>query len=203
MTNSPIQDSMETEHESEGFGGTFENLEFEYEETDFLDHMLMTMKQFKILNTKLNSILQSQADLGGGNSMTSLEVDGLLKLREWRITSKVSGMIKDSESRLLEKIDICDHSNEMRVNSHKSTFEGDLKELKLVAKERHVLFVQDVKKVREDVNFKLQELRPDMENKLQLFAPNLHLSIRRWMSQPEISILYKRYHFNRSYNNHS
>ena len=100
--------------------------------------------------------------------MTSLEVDGLLKLLERRITSKVLGMIKDSDSRLLEKIDICDHSNEMRVNSQISTFEGDLKELKLVAKERHVLFVQDVKKVREDVNFKLQELRQDMEKEIAI-----------------------------------
>ncbi|CAI9276744.1 unnamed protein product [Lactuca saligna] len=85
------QDSfMETEHESGGFGGTFENLEFDEEETDCPDHMIMTMKQFKILNTKLNSILQSHADLGGGNSVTSLEVDGLLKLLEGRITSKVT-----------------------------------------------------------------------------------------------------------------
>ncbi|CAI9285485.1 unnamed protein product [Lactuca saligna] len=128
--------------------------------------MLMTMKQFKILNTKLNSILQSQADLGGGNSVTSLEMDGLLKMVEGRISSKVLGMIKDSKSRLLDKIDLCDHSNEMRVNAQKSTFEGDLKELKLVAKERHVLFIQDVKKVREDVNYKLQELRQDMEKEI-------------------------------------
>ncbi|CAI9299159.1 unnamed protein product [Lactuca saligna] len=66
-TTSLIKDSfMDTKNESEGFGGTFENLEFDEEETDFPDHMLMTMKQFKILNTKLNSIIQSQADLGGG-----------------------------------------------------------------------------------------------------------------------------------------
>ncbi|CAI9290462.1 unnamed protein product [Lactuca saligna] len=134
---SPIQDSsfMETEHESEGFGGTFENLEFDEEETDFPDHMLMTMKQLKILNTKLNSILQSQADLGRGNLVTSLEVDGLLKMVEGRISSKVSGMIKDSESCLPEKIDLCDHSNEIGVNAQKSTFEGDLKELKCAARE--------------------------------------------------------------------
>ncbi|CAI9268433.1 unnamed protein product [Lactuca saligna] len=76
-TTSPIKDSsfMETEHESEGFGRTFENLEIDEEETDFPDHMLMKMKQLKILNTKLNSILQSRAYLGGGNSVTSLEVD--------------------------------------------------------------------------------------------------------------------------------
>ena len=66
---------------------------------------------------------------------------------EGRITSKVSCMIKDSESRLLEKVDICDHSNEMRVNSQKSKFEGDLKDLRMATNERHILFVQDVKKV--------------------------------------------------------
>ncbi|CAI9298591.1 unnamed protein product [Lactuca saligna] len=67
-TTSPIQASifMETENEYEVFGGTFENLVFDEDEVDFPDHMLMTMNQFKILNTKLNSILQSQADLGGG-----------------------------------------------------------------------------------------------------------------------------------------
>ncbi|CAI9275627.1 unnamed protein product [Lactuca saligna] len=88
-TTSPIKDSsfMETEHRSEGFGRTFENLEFDEEETDFPDHMLITMKQFKILNTKLNSILQSQADLGGGNFVTSLEVDGMLKMIEGRLSS--------------------------------------------------------------------------------------------------------------------
>lgn len=55
---------METDNENEGFGGTFENLVFDEDEADFPDHMLMTMKRFKILNTKLNSIFQSQADLG-------------------------------------------------------------------------------------------------------------------------------------------
>ncbi|CAI9273156.1 unnamed protein product [Lactuca saligna] len=69
---------------------------------------------------------------------------------EGRISSKVSRMIKDSESRLMEKIDLCDHSNEMRVNAQKI----------------ELLFIQDVKKVREDVNYKLQELRQDMEKEI-------------------------------------
>ncbi|CAI9272958.1 unnamed protein product [Lactuca saligna] len=58
-TNSPSKDSifMEMDTDNEGFGGTFEELEFDDAEQDFPDHMLMTMKQFKILNTKLNSIL--------------------------------------------------------------------------------------------------------------------------------------------------
>ena len=43
---------------------------------------------------------------------------------------------------------------------------GGVKELKQVAKERHFLFILDVKKVREDVNFMLQELREDMAKEI-------------------------------------
>lgn len=154
---------MQTDNENEGFGGTFENLVFDEDEADFPDHTLMTMKQSKILNTKLNSIIQSQEDLGEGHSISSLEVDGLLKLVEGRISSKVSRMIRDFEARILEKVDLCDQNNELRVNSQKSIFEGDLKELRTMTKERHVWFIQDVKKVREDVNLKIQQLRQDME----------------------------------------
>ena len=52
------------------------------------------------------------------------------------------------------------------MNSQKSGFASNLKELQTVAKERHVVFVQDLKKVREDVTFKLQELCEDMEKAL-------------------------------------
>ena len=62
-----------------GFGGLFVDLEFDPEEEDILDHMLMSGKQLKILNKKLNSILQSQADVRGKNSVSSIEVDVMLK----------------------------------------------------------------------------------------------------------------------------
>lgn len=48
-----------------------------------------------------------------------------------------------------------DKNNELRVNAQSDTFNGELKELKIVAKEQHVLFVQDVKTVREGFNRKL------------------------------------------------
>lgn len=85
--NSPVDDTMlfETETDKEGFGGAFEDLKFDAEEEAFPDHMLMTMKQFKILNSKLNSILQSQADIGGGSLVSSLEVDSLLNVFESRV----------------------------------------------------------------------------------------------------------------------
>ena len=47
------------------FGGTFEEMEFDEEEETFPNYMLMTMKQFKILNKKMNSIIHSQAHMGG------------------------------------------------------------------------------------------------------------------------------------------
>ncbi|CAI9269921.1 unnamed protein product [Lactuca saligna] len=57
--SSPTDETMaaDAETDNEGFGGTFEALHFDQAEEDFPDHMLMTMKQFKILNSKLNSIL--------------------------------------------------------------------------------------------------------------------------------------------------
>ena len=39
--------------------------------------------------------------------------------------------------------------------------------MKTVTKERHVLFVQDVKKVREDVNVKVEELKKEIAKDLQ------------------------------------
>ncbi|CAI9278061.1 unnamed protein product [Lactuca saligna] len=60
----PPKPNDESENEG-GFGSTFEDLAFDEDEGDFPDHMLMSMKQFKIVNKKLNSIIQSQADTGG------------------------------------------------------------------------------------------------------------------------------------------
>lgn len=55
-------------------------------------------------------------------------------------------------------LDQLDKNNELRVKSQSYSFNHALKELKAIAKKRHVLFVQHVKKVHEDVNLKTQEL---------------------------------------------
>ncbi|CAI9265787.1 unnamed protein product [Lactuca saligna] len=132
-SDEPPTHSEESENEDTEFGCMFTDLEFDEEEENFPDHMLMSMKQFKIMNKKLNSVTQSQVDMGG-----------------------------NSESQLLEKVDHSDQNNELGVNSQASKFMGAVKELKQVAKERHTLFSLDVKKVIEDENFKLQELLDDM-----------------------------------------
>ena len=46
----------ETDHG--GFDGSFSDIEFDRNEEDIPDHMMMPGKQFKILNQKLNSLLQ-------------------------------------------------------------------------------------------------------------------------------------------------
>ncbi|CAI9282432.1 unnamed protein product [Lactuca saligna] len=140
--------------DSEGFGGTFKALHFDNFEEHFPDHMLMTMKQFKIMNSKLNSILQSQADVGS-DGVTSLEVDSLMKLMEGQVISKAYGLIRDSESRVLEKVDEHDISTENRINSQRADFVRELKDLKMVTKEHHVLFVQEVRKDYASANQKI------------------------------------------------
>lgn len=91
--------------------------------------------------------MQFQADGGNKHFISSIKFDLLLKRQE---------------SQLYEAINDVDHNNEKRVKAQSSTFNSNLLDLKVVAKERHILFIQDVKKVCEDVNFKLQELREDM-----------------------------------------
>ena len=119
--------------------------------------MLMFGKKFKILNRKLNSLLQLQANAGVKHSISDIEVDVMLKAQELR---------------LLNKIDQSDKTNDLRVKAQSETFNGALEELQTVSKKRHVLFVQDVKTVQEDVNRKLEELKVDMEKEINELSTN-------------------------------
>ncbi|CAI9267879.1 unnamed protein product [Lactuca saligna] len=75
-------------------------------------------------------------------------------------------MLNASETVLMEKVDYSDQTNELRLKNQRSDFLGEVKDLRSVAKERHVLFVQEVKKVREDVNLKIQELHEEMNKEI-------------------------------------
>lgn len=63
-TDPPITHEGEEDPNDEGneFDGTFASIEFDLEEENILDNMSLTGKQFKILNRKLNSLLQIQVD---------------------------------------------------------------------------------------------------------------------------------------------
>ena len=92
----------------------------------------------------------------------------MLKVFEGRVTNKVYGMIQDSKASVLEKVDLNDQTNDNRMSSQRKDFLHEVKELKVVTRERHVLYVQEVKKVREDVNLQITELQEDMQKEVQV-----------------------------------
>ena len=59
-------------------------------------------------------------------------------------------------------MDILDKNNELRVKAQANSFNGEIQDFRLVAKERHVLFVKDVKTVLEDVNHKREEMKVEV-----------------------------------------
>ncbi|CAI9265512.1 unnamed protein product [Lactuca saligna] len=134
QSTDPPKSIDDTNTDDGGFGVTFDALEFNQEE-DIPDHMLMSGKQFRILNKKLNSIIQSQADVRGSNYVSSVDVDVMLKVHEANLFNRFSSQIQDSESRLLEKMDANDKNNELRIKSQSSTFNRKVKDLKTIAKE--------------------------------------------------------------------
>ena len=81
-------------------------------------------------------------------------------------------MLKSQELRFQAMMDRIDKNNELHVKHKSESFNHELKVFRSVAKERHILFVEAVKKVREDVNFKLEEIRSAMEIEVAEFAHN-------------------------------
>ncbi|CAI9262683.1 unnamed protein product [Lactuca saligna] len=71
---------------------SFVNLQFDPEEENDPDDLIMPGKQFKILNSKINFLLQLQADTGGKNFMTVVEMKSLLKKQENHIQSLVESI---------------------------------------------------------------------------------------------------------------
>ncbi|CAI9294298.1 unnamed protein product [Lactuca saligna] len=125
----PVQED-ETTKDGE-FMDSFADIEFDQEEENIPDHMLMSRKQFNILNMKLNSLLKLQVDARAQNYVSGIEVDVMLKAQELQLRNE---------------LDLMNKNNENHVKVKYSTFNDVLTELKAVAKERHILFVQVVKR---------------------------------------------------------
>ncbi|CAI9290319.1 unnamed protein product [Lactuca saligna] len=82
-------------------------------------------------------------------------------------------MLKAQELRLRTTMDQTEKKyNELCVKAQSASFNHEIKELKAVAKERHIFFVQDVKKVREDVNLKIEELHSDVAKEVATLDQN-------------------------------
>ncbi|CAI9281857.1 unnamed protein product [Lactuca saligna] len=147
------------------FVGSFVDIESDPDEEDIPDHILMSGKQFKIPNWKYNSLLQLQEDGGGKHSVSGNKVDVMLKAQEHQIQ---------------DNIDQIDKNIELRIKDQSKTFNGALRALKDDMKETHLLYVQDVKTIHENVDLKIQELRDDMKKEIIVLThnySNLHTKV--------------------------
>ena len=70
--------------------------------------MLMSGKQFKILNQKLNLILQSQADSGAKKSVSGIEVDVIIKAAKLRLHTKIDTNDENNARRMKAQGDLID-----------------------------------------------------------------------------------------------
>ncbi|CAI9290648.1 unnamed protein product [Lactuca saligna] len=136
--------------------GVFQILKLKYEPT--------SPEKTVIIPPEVSSAKSSHEEVRTSNITTNVSdtdvnvIMGEGDLSNNSTSTRVSCTIKDSESRILEKVDHADQTLELRINSFNSKYVGVVKELNNIQKEGHTLFVMGVKKVREDVNLKLQVL---------------------------------------------
>ncbi|CAI9292929.1 unnamed protein product [Lactuca saligna] len=79
QSTEPEKTITEAEADDDDVMVSFVELQFNLDEDDILDDLIMSGKQFKILNSKMNSILHFLADTGDKNSTCGVEVEYLLK----------------------------------------------------------------------------------------------------------------------------
>ncbi|CAI9300406.1 unnamed protein product [Lactuca saligna] len=79
---------------------SFADLQFDPEEEDIPNHMLISGKQFKIHNYRLNLLLRLQADVGNRNSVSGIEVDVMIKAQELCLKAMMDQMDKNNELRV-------------------------------------------------------------------------------------------------------
>lgn len=84
-------------------------------------------------------------------------------------------MIKAPKLRLKVVLDQMVQNNECRVKFQFETFNHEVKDVRVVAKERHLLFVQAAKKVQEDVNLKVEEIRKEMMQEVTKVDHNYYI----------------------------
>ena len=75
--------------------------------------------------------------------MLGIEFDVLLKAQEHRLRT------------IMEQLDT---KTEECLKHQSESFNHEVKDLRVVAKERHILFVEAIKKVQEDVNLKFEDV---------------------------------------------
>ena len=81
-------------------------------------------------------------------------------------------MLKDQELRLKEVMNSIGKNTELHLKSHSDSFTHVVKDMRAIAKERNILFVEAIKKIKEDVNFKFEELYQEMMKEVAKFDQN-------------------------------
>lgn len=71
---------------------------------------------------------------------------------------EVDVLLKSQEHHLLTVMEQIDTKIEECLKRHSGSFNREVKDLRAVAKEWHILLVDAVKKVKEDVNFKVNKI---------------------------------------------
>lgn len=104
----------------------------------------MSGKEFKILNSKINSLLQVTADTGGKNYVTGAKMDYLLKAQE----SCVLNLIKGIDKKQAERLDF-----------HFKSFNYEIQKLHDDDKVQHTLFMEKVNETKESLFVKVVEIK--------------------------------------------
>ncbi|CAH1413019.1 unnamed protein product [Lactuca virosa] len=112
-------------------------------ELKIYDELIMSGKKLKILNSKMNSILQFLVDAGSKNSVSGVEVEYLLK---------------DHESQLKSFIEYVDKRTDDRIITQSHTFNHEISKLCDVSKERHELFEKQLTEMKVFLENQLKEI---------------------------------------------
>ncbi|CAI9260873.1 unnamed protein product [Lactuca saligna] len=101
---------------------SFVDLQFNPEEDNVVDNMIMSSKQIKILINKITSLL----------------------------------LVESIELKLVEQL-----------NVHSKSFEFKIQKLRDVTKERHDLFMEQVKKIKDTIDLMVAELKSEMAKEVE------------------------------------
>ncbi|CAH1413460.1 unnamed protein product [Lactuca virosa] len=100
LSTIPTFVSVSTVLDDENFMVSFVELQFNLEENDIPDELIMSSKHFMILNSKINYLLQITGDTGGRNYVTGVEMDYLLKDQQSQLWNLIEGVEQKQEERL-------------------------------------------------------------------------------------------------------
>lgn len=136
---------------------SFIEIQFNPEEEDIHDDLIISGKQYKILNSKMNSLFQFMGNTIGKNCVTRVEVDYLLKAQESRLRTLNGEVDKNHEERLV---------------THSSSFNHEITKLRDVAKARHEIIMENMTETKESLLLKVTKFQTSMSKEVKKLEDN-------------------------------